>query len=141
MNFYDKLINVRGLDISLQIEKSLEYAREYYENLTYDRTCFIYTSLVYDKLKSLGVSSRFVNTNDLGLDYLHYFILVPYGKDKYYLVDPTYSQFRFDENVIVDDLLEKGYVSLDDDIWNKYMSSIFKSCDITVDETFNHIKK
>ncbi len=140
MDFYDKLINVRGLDISSQIEKSLEYASDYYENLTHDRTCFIYTSLVYDKLKSLGVSSCLVNTNDLGLDYLHYFVLVPYGKDKYYLVDPTYSQFGFSDNTIYD-LLENGYVSLNDDIWNKYMSSIFKNCDITIDETFNHIKK
>lgn len=138
MGFYDKLINVRGNDISSSIKDSLRYVNDHYENLTHEQTCYIYASLVYDKLKSFGVSARLINTNDLGFDYLHYFVLVPYEKDKYYLVDPTYSQFHSDN---LKELLDNGYISLNDDIWDEYMNSILKRSDMSVDEAFNYIKK
>lgn len=144
MDFYEKLINVRGKDIESEIRDSLKAACDYYGDLTTERTCFIYSSKIFEELKSRGVSARFIDTeNDLDCSYLHYFVLVPYNKDMFYLVDPTFKQFSMDEDCkdLFKDLLTCGYTVIDDEKWSSFLKIINSSGKTFVKDDLSFRKK
>lgn len=129
MEFYQKLVNIREKDLEKEVRESLKVTREHYADLTTERTCFIYSSKIYEELRSRGVSCNLMNTNDLGLSYLHYFVMVPFGKDDFYLVDPTYEQFCLNnDNDIFSDLIDKGYILVGRKLLRSYLDCI-GNCD------------
>lgn len=139
MNFYEKLINIKGLDLNKEIRDVISEVKSYYEDLTIDRTCYIYSSKIYDELKKRGISAHLINTNELDFRYEHYFVLVPIDEKDYYLIDPTYGQFNSYE--IIQELLLNSYVKLDNEIWNKYIETIDDSKKIGISEAFYKKKK
>lgn len=76
-----------------------------------------------------------VDTDDLGFDYKHRFVLVPSDDRTYYLADLTYKQF-----VKEDDMLSKlyndGYEMIDNEKYNYYLNKVTgTNKDITIDES------
>lgn len=63
---------------------------------------------------------RLINTLDLGLDFKHYFILIN-NEGEFYLADLTYEQFN---NPSFDTLLIDGFMKIDDNVLNDYLSII-----------------
>ncbi len=125
MDFYQKLVNIRGNDIENEIRESLKVTSEYYKNLTKERTCLVYASKVYEELRSRGVSCQMIDTNSLEVSYSHYFVLVPCNKEVSYLVDPTYEQFcDNNSSKVAVSLLEDGYVKVDEALYYDYINSI-----------------
>lgn len=80
---------------------------------------------------------------DLGLNFEHYFVLVN-GEGIFYLVDLTYEQFS---NPNFNNLLIDGYMKLDNNLLNEYLSIIERKpvTDFTCDGLFymdiNEIKR
>lgn len=138
-NFYDKLLNIRGLDVEEEIKKVVFETREHFKNLTEERTCRIYSGMVYDKLREKGISARLIDTADFGEDYSHVFVMVPF-ENKYFLVDLTYSQFLDNENGI-NSLVNDGYVLMDNDMWKNYMENILVKKNFTYDDIFNGVRR
>lgn len=65
---------------------------------------------------------RLINTQDLGIDFEHYFILVKDG-NTYYIADLTYEQFN---SSLLNNLLLNGYILVDNKTLNEYLSIINK---------------
>ena len=120
MNLYDKITNIREIDKNKVIEEVIKKVRDEYQKLTTKRTCVIYSSLVYILLNQRHISTRIINTKDLGFNFEHQFCLVPKDND-YYLIDLTYDQF---DNHNFPNLLEKGYIIINDLDFNKYLNII-----------------
>ena len=82
-----------------------------------------------------------VDTDDLGFDYKHRFVLVPVDDSNYYLADLTYKQF-VKEDDILSKLYNEGYELIDNDKYNYYLHKVTGSDkDITIDESlFNETK-
>lgn len=117
--------NIRNTNTEQEIKKSIEIVKEKLNSLTDDRTCFIYSSYVYEELRNNHITSRIISTKDLGYDYEHRFVLVPNDveEDNYFLIDLTFKQFTNQEvdNVIFKTLLEDGYQKISNDLWFFYL--------------------
>ena len=121
MNLYDRITNIRKIDKTKVIEEVIKDVKNEYQKLTTKRTCVIYSSLVYILLNQRHISSRIINTKDLGIDFEHQFCLVPYQNKEYYLIDLTYEQFN---NTSFKELLQDGYIIINDLDFNKYLDII-----------------
>ena len=82
--------------------------------------CMVYSGYLLDNLRREHAICRLVDTNDLGLNYQHHFILVNNG-DSHYLVDLTYNQFG-DKGW--DKLLSDGYDIVDDEKFSRYLKVV-----------------
>ena len=97
--------------------------------------CLVYSSYLYENLKELSCLAYIVDTDDLGFDYKHRFVLVPVDDSNYYLADLTYKQFG-KENDILSKLYNDGYEKLDNDKYNYYLNKVTViDKDITIDES------
>lgn len=92
MEIFEKLINIRQLDIESEIQKAIFTVKEELKGLDEERMCKVYSSYLLRELNKRHVPGRLINTTDLGYAYEHVFILVPNGNN-YYLCDLTISQF------------------------------------------------
>lgn len=91
------LLNITNIDVEKTIKDIIDYIRNEYKDLTKERTCKIYSKLIYIELKKRHiVNVKLEDTSvDYGFDYSHQFVSVV-DKDKKYIIDLTYRQF-FDE--------------------------------------------
>ena len=121
MNLYDKITNIRELDKNKVIEEVIKEVKLEYQKLTTKRTCVIYSSLIYILLNQRHISTRIINTRDLGFNFEHQFCLVPYQNKEYYLIDLTYEQFN---NTSFNELLQNGYIIINDLDFNNYLNII-----------------
>lgn len=121
LNVYD-LLNLDGKTVEEKIIKSISKTKEELADLGPERMCMIYSGYLLDNLRKEHAICRLVDTNDLGLDYQHQFILVNNG-DGYYLVDLTYSQFGDNS---WNALLSDGYDIVDDEKFSKYLRVVTK---------------
>lgn len=121
MNLYDKITNIREIDKTKVIEDAIKEVKNEYKKLTTKRTCVIYSSLVYILLNQRHIPTRIINTRDLGFNFEHQFCLVPYQNKEYYLIDLTYNQFN---NTNFNNLLQNGYIIINDLDFNKYLNII-----------------
>ena len=128
------LINLDNVAVSEKIEKAISKTREELKDLDTERMCMVYSGYLYDNLRREHTICRLVDTNDLGLDYQHHFILVNNG-ESHYLVDLTYNQFG---DSSWDKLLSSGYDVIDDEKFSKYLKVVTR-CDSskTVREAFD----
>ena len=134
MNFND-MINIYKKDNKEELKHAIIEVKKQLNGLSIDQTCKIYSSFLYDELLKRHVLCRLVNTASLGLNYEHWFVLVPDNNQNYLLSDLTFEQFH---NQSFPELIEKGYQFMDNVSFNGYLrvfddSNIF--CDI--DEVFN----
>jgi len=119
MSLYDRMLNIANIDKESIIKQAIKKTKSDLTNLDYERMCLVYSSYLYENLKSLSCLAYIIDTNDLGFDYKHRFILVP-DNNLYYLVDLTYKQFGKDD--ILNSLYNNGYQEVDGDKYNYYGS-------------------
>ncbi len=117
------MINIRKQDQTALIEQAINAIKQEYPNLTTERTCMVYSSLISLKLLDYHLPNHIVTTSSLGFNYDHHFCLVPkYGIASFYLIDLTYSQFQ---NTQFPDLRTKGYIVISDNaLFNNYLQIV-----------------
>ena len=140
MSLYDRMLNIANIDKESIIRKAIENTKSDLEGLDYERMCLVYNWYLYENLKDMSCLAYIVDTDDLGFDYKHRFVLVP-DNNLYYLVDLTYKQFGKEDKVL-NKLYNDGYQEIDNDKYNYYISRVTGSNkDITIDESlFNETK-
>ena len=135
MSLYDRMLNIANIDKESIIKQAIKKTKSDLTNLDYERMCLVYSSYLYENLKDMSCLAYIVDTDDLGFDYKHRFVLVPVDNSNYYLADLTYKQF-----VKEDDMLRKlyndGYEMIDNDKYNYYLHKVTgTNKDITIDES------
>ena len=133
MELFDMMKNIRGNDNEQELINAISYVKTALEGLTEERMCMIYSGYLYEELQKRHIPVRIVDTFELGVDYVHLFVLVPSNQNdkRYFLADLTFSQFNPKETIFKD-LLEKGYQNIDDVLFNEYLKII--SCNQTMDK-------
>ena len=126
MDLYNKMLNIKNLNIKKEIEESISKTKQELDNLTENQTCKIYSSKVYEKLTEKGIIARLIDTKDFGNYYSHMFVIATLGKDNY-LIDLTYKQFNEEEKL--PSLLNNGYILLNEDIFKEYLGVVIKNRD------------
>ena len=135
MSLYDRMLNIANIDKESIIRKAIENTKSDLDGLDYERMCLVYNWYLYENLKDMSCLAYIVDTNDLGFDYKHRFVLVPVDDSNYYLADLTYKQFG-KENDILSKLYNDGYEKIDNEKYNYYLSKVTGSDkDITIDES------
>ena len=140
MSLYDRMLNIANLNKESIIRKAIENTKSDLNGLEYERMCLVYNWYLYENLKDMSCLAYIVDTDDLGFDYKHRFVLVP-DNNLYYLVDLTYKQFGKEDKVL-NKLYTDGYQEIDNDKYNYYISRVTgNNKDITIDESlFNETK-
>ena len=134
MSLYDRMLNITNLDKETVIRKAIANTKSDLDGLEYERMCLVYNWYLYENLKDMSCLAYIVDTDDLGFDYKHRFVLVP-DNNLYYLVDLTYKQFGKDDDIL-SKLYNEGYELIDNDKYNYYLSKVTGSeKDITIDES------
>ena len=135
MSLYDKMLNIANLNKESIIKRAIENTKSDLDGLDYERMCLVYSSYLYENLKELSCLAYIVDTDDLGFDYKHRFVLVPVDDSNYYLADLTYKQFGKDDDIL-SKLSSDGYEKIDNEKYNYYLSKVTGSDkDITIDES------
>lgn len=133
MSLYDRMLNIANIDKESIIRKAIENTKRDLDGLDYERMCLVYSSYLYENLKELSCLAYIIDTNDLGFDYKHRFVLVPVDDSNYYLADLTYKQF-VKEDEVLSKLYNDGYEKIDNDKYNYYLSKVTGSDkNITID--------
>ena len=134
MSLYDRMLNITNLDKETVIKRAIENTKSDLDGLEYERMCLVYNWYLYENLKDMSCLAYIVDTNDLGFDYKHRFVLVP-DNNLYYLVDLTYKQFGKDDDIL-SKLYNEGYELIDNDKYNYYLNKVTgTNKDITIDES------
>ena len=134
MSLYDRMLNIANIDKESIIRKAIANTKSDLDGLEYERMCLVYNWYLYENLKDMSCLAYIVDTDDLGFDYKHRFVLVP-DNNLYYLVDLTYKQFGTDDEVL-NKLYNDGYEKIDNDKYRYYLSKVTGSDkDITIDES------
>ena len=135
MSLYDKMLNIANLNKESIIKRAIENTKSDLDGLDYERMCLVYSSYLYENLKELSCLAYIVDTDDLGFDYKHRFVLVPVDDSNYYLADLTYKQFGKDDDIL-SKLSSDAYEKIDNEKYNYYLSKVTGSDkDITIDES------
>ena len=135
MSLYDRMLNIANIDKESIIRKAIENSKRDLDGLDYERMCLVYSSYLYENLKELSCLAYIIDTNDLGFDYEHRFILVPIDDSNYYLADLTYKQFGKKDEVL-NKLYNDGYEKIDNDKYNYYLNKVTGSDkNITIEES------
>jgi len=145
MELYNMITNIKNANKEEEIKKAIEITKNNLSNLTEERTCFIYSSYIYQELQKNHINSRIISTKDLSYEYEHRFILVPDNveEETYFLIDLTYSQFNTKEPLF-DKLSNNGYQKINNDLWTFYLSQVTqneKGINLSLSDTYFDIKK
>lgn len=139
-DFYNSILNISSTNLS-QIDEIVANEKTKIQNNTdLSGLCKYIANNIELDLKAIGVTTYYLDLNNIvGID--HVSLIAEYKEDtiKYLLIDPTYSQFTKNDNKqllklktwpsekldkdILNSLLTKGYVSLNNDIFNNYLNS------------------
>ena len=123
MSLYDRMLNIANIDKESIIRKAIENTKRDLDGLDYERMCLVYNWYLYENLKDMSCLAYIVDTDDLGFDYKHRFVLVPVDDSNYYLADLTYKQF-VKEDDILSKLYNDGYQEINNDKYNYYLSKV-----------------
>lgn len=115
-----QLLNISRESVESKIQRAISETKEQLSFLPIERTCVIYSNYLYNNLRNKHVVLRLINTEDLGIDYKHHFLLVSDKRSSYYLADLTYGQFGDDE--YLSKLVRDGYEEMDELKWAYYLS-------------------
>ena len=122
MDLYSKILNIKGQNSRQSIVDAIRETKEKLKGLDYERMCLVYNWYLYENLKDMSCLDYIVDTDDLGFDYKHRFVLVPVDDSNYYLADLTYKQFGKEDEVLTK-LYNDGYEKIDNDKYNYYLNS------------------
>jgi len=138
MELYDLMKNIRKTDYEQAIINTINKTKNKLTSLTEERTCFLYSSYIYEELKNNHIPARIISTKDLNYDYEHRFVLVPNtNEDNYFIIDLTFSQFNNKE--LFNDLLNKGYQKINNDLLSFYLPVVTndnKDIEVSLDDIF-----
>lgn len=123
MSLYDRMLNIANLNKESIIKRAIENTKRDLDGLDYERMCLVYNWYLYENLKDMSCLAYIVDTDDLGFDYKHRFVLVPVDDSNYYLADLTYKQF-VKEDDILSKLYNDGYQEINNDKYNYYLSKV-----------------
>lgn len=124
MDLFERITNIQGLNLAEEIKMTIKKVKEKVPNLVEERMCKVYNGLLLNELLHSHIPVRLVNTLDLGINYEHFFLLIPIKTitgGGYILADLTFSQFH---NLLLGELLTNGYQLINDIDFNKYLSII-----------------
>ena len=95
------MLNIANLNKESIIKKAIENTKSDLDGLDYERMCLVYNWYLYENLKDMSCLAYIVDTNDLGFDYKHRFVLVPVDDSNYYLnkVTGTNKDITIDESL------------------------------------------
>lgn len=159
MDLYGKMLNLREQDNLSIIEDIISKNRREVQYYTKDFSalCKIISNNISVDLYDKSIKNIVVNTRDLIDSYQHEFVIANFfdKEMKYVLIDLTYIQFLKNEResliafdkwpsdvlkttkdglIMLNDLLDKGYIFIDDKLLNTYLSSFNeKNNDITIE--------
>ncbi len=135
MSLYDRMLNIANIDKETVIKRAIENTKSDLDGLDYERMSLVYNWYLYENLKDMSCLAYIIDTNDLGFDYEHRFVLVPIDDTSYYLADLTYKQFG-KEDEILNKLYDDGYEMIDNEKYNYYLNKVTgTNKDITIDES------
>lgn len=103
-----------------------------------NRMCMVASNLIYNDLLESHIPCKIINTKELGLGYEHEFVIVR-EKEYYFLIDITYDQFLTKSSNPNLELLQQGYIKVDNDSLVKYLNSIpntYKINSIDIEEIY-----
>ncbi len=119
----NEMVNIMNVDVEKAIQDSIEETFKDLDGLVQMRTCKIYSSYVYRHLKDKHVMCKLIDTvNDFGMDYQHFFVVVPKDFENRYVVDLTYRQFGEDKAFL--SMYEGGYQLFNDFMYELYLNRI-----------------
>ena len=142
MNYIDKLLNIRDINHSNQIQIIVSEEKTNLLKQTDDLAgfCKYIANQIEVRLKELGIKTYLVDLYDINID--HVFLICEYRyQDQMvrYLIDPTYIQFTKDIGKTLINLQEwpseklnpntlkalltNGLIKLDNEIFNNYLQS------------------
>ena len=121
LNLYDKMLNITNQDIESIIKTTITKTLEIIPDTT--SMCKVASNLIYNDLLAKHISSKIINTKDLGLGYEHEFIITR-DNNIFYLIDITYNQFLNKGTILNKELLENNYIKLDNTTLVNYLHSI-----------------
>ena len=117
-----------------KIKQSINNVREQLKTIDEEGNCYSYSNYIFNELTKEHVVCKIINTNDLNIDYMHYFVLVPDSEEDYYLIDLTYSQFK---NDYFSSLKDNGYIKVNDSEFILYLSIVGgKAFNTTLDSVY-----
>jgi len=158
--FYYDLLNIgkkktSELDYINLLNRIIDEETSYMklENPTLDRVCKVVSTNINERLKELNFDSKIINTRKIYDMYEHQFVLSSFidldNNVNYYLIDPTYSQFRNkgeyafeaiyptdilseteEGKKLLDSLMCLGYSKIEDDDLKRYIGSLMYESDI-----------
>ena len=123
MELYDMMRNIYGKNTEEELIKAISSVRETLNGLVEERMCKVYSSFLLKELNNRHIPARLINTLDIGLEYEHIFILVPFNDKNYFLADLTFSQFNKNPEQL-NQLLTAGYQLIDNISLNYYLDVI-----------------
>lgn len=143
-NFYNSILNIRNIDYEKEIEKIISEEKQTILIKTNDLSGFCkYIALaIKERLNSINVKTYYIDLNDI-LCVDHVFLIAEYKCEeglKRFIIDPTFIQFVKKDNLklqklndwpnekisdykLVRQLLNKGFIEIDNEIFNNYMNA------------------
>ena len=121
-NIYD-LLNLSNIPLDKKIELAINETKAALKNITYERTCKIYSQYVFNYLNQNHVVNKIINTNEIGANYEHHFVLIPINGIDYYLIDLTFKQFN-NNDINFNELYERGYQKVNDYTFINYLGIV-----------------
>ncbi len=117
------MLNIINVDVEKAIQEAIYETFKDLDGLIKIRTCKIYNSYVYQHLRDKHIVCKLIDTvGDLGMNYQHFFVVVPKDMESNYVVDLTYRQFG--EDKIFLSMYEEGYQLLNDFMYEMYLKRI-----------------
>lgn len=77
MDLFERITNIQGLNLAEEIKMTIKKVKEKVPNLVEERMCKVYNGLLLNELLHSHIPVRLVNTLDLGINYEHFFLLIP----------------------------------------------------------------
>ena len=121
MDLFEMSKNIRQINKEEAIKNAISRVKLQLSGLTYEQTCKIYSSYIYQELLQMHVSQQIINTLDLGYDFEHQFIIVLSDEDKFiYLIDLTFSQFSIVSDKFIF-LRENGFQKMNSETYQIFL--------------------
>ena len=136
MSLYDNMLNISNKDIETIINNSIKKINKISSDK--EGICKVVSNMIYHTLLKEHVVCKIINTKELGLGYEHEFVLAK-EINNVYLIDATYEQFINKGTILNKELLNNGYIKVDNTILINYLNSIpntYKIENIEISELF-----
>ena len=160
-NFLDIAISYIRKGLFATSLSGLESIQEFFKPKHLGGYCILAQTITSIYLEELGVNQKELILLEMGDDFgskqVHAFVIVKMPNDQFYIIDPTFAQFFYDEDAsttigkklislgatdLAIDLCYKGYSLINDSIFKKYLAAFpispSERKDIKLDKLYYH---